>query len=167
MTSPIRVISLGSVWEIDPELMRYRRYPKVEKPRDNPAWADQRAGALQDFVWHPMTALPYVRGPFPSQATGYNNRLFIQTRRTTMRMTAVTFSVNVTFFGEDPPRRADVERMAEAFHERLLAAASEEQFEQYGSFSVDDVDASAPRRVRTSRHAPPPRPSQDMWDEAK
>ena len=57
----LRVESLGSVWEIDLSLMRYRRYPKEERPREFPEWSDERAGALQDFVWHPMSAKPFVK----------------------------------------------------------------------------------------------------------
>lgn len=47
-----RIETVGSIFEIDEDLMRYRRWPKQEAPRDNPEWSDSRAGALQDFVWH-------------------------------------------------------------------------------------------------------------------
>lgn len=50
----LRVTSFGSIWEIDEDLMRYRRYPRREQPRERAEWSDERAGALQDFVWHPM-----------------------------------------------------------------------------------------------------------------
>jgi hypothetical protein len=48
----VRVESSGSFWEIDEDLMRYRRWPKSEKPREDPDWGDENAGALQDIVWH-------------------------------------------------------------------------------------------------------------------
>ena len=49
-----RIESLGSVWEIDEDDLRYRRFPKNEAPRENPEWGGPEAGALQDFVWHPF-----------------------------------------------------------------------------------------------------------------
>lgn len=55
-----KVESLGSIWEIDTLDMRYRRWPKNEAPRKKPEWSDERAGALQDVVWHPMRALPFL-----------------------------------------------------------------------------------------------------------
>ena len=51
----VRVESLGSVWEIDENLNRYRRFPKTETGREKPEWSDERAGALQDAVWHDFT----------------------------------------------------------------------------------------------------------------
>lgn len=48
----VRVESDGSFWEIDEDLMRYRRWPKAEKPREDPDWGNENAGALQDLVWH-------------------------------------------------------------------------------------------------------------------
>lgn len=48
----LRIESLGSIWEIDEEMLRYRRWPKQEAPREKPEWSDDRAGKLQDFVWH-------------------------------------------------------------------------------------------------------------------
>jgi hypothetical protein len=57
----LRVESFGSVWEIDLSLNRYRRYPREERPREREEWSDERAGALQDFVWHPISARPFVK----------------------------------------------------------------------------------------------------------
>jgi len=48
----VRVESHGSVWTFDTELKRYMRLPKQEAPRERPEWSDERAGALQDVVWH-------------------------------------------------------------------------------------------------------------------
>ncbi len=48
----MRIESFGSIWEIDEEDHRYRRWPKQEAPREHAEWSDERAGALQDFVWH-------------------------------------------------------------------------------------------------------------------
>lgn len=50
----VRIESVGSVWEIDEDDLRYRRWPKTEGPRENPEWGGPDAGALQDFVWHPF-----------------------------------------------------------------------------------------------------------------
>lgn len=47
-----RIESRGSFWEIDEDLLQYRRWPKQEAPREQPGWS---TGVLQDFVW-----LPYV-----------------------------------------------------------------------------------------------------------
>lgn len=49
----IRIETQGSVFEIDEDDLRYRRFPKQEAPRERPEWSDDRAGVLQDFVWHP------------------------------------------------------------------------------------------------------------------
>ena len=38
--------------EIDDDLLRYRRLPKHEMGRERPEWSDERAGILQDAVWH-------------------------------------------------------------------------------------------------------------------
>jgi hypothetical protein len=46
-----RVESTGSIWEIDVEDMRYRRFPKEESPREKPEWGNSEDG-LKDFVWH-------------------------------------------------------------------------------------------------------------------
>lgn len=51
-----RVESRGSIWEIDEVLMRYRRFPREEKPREDPSWGGPDAGALQDFAWHEFTS---------------------------------------------------------------------------------------------------------------
>lgn len=48
-----RIETMGSIFEIDEDDLRYRRFPKHEGPREKPEWSDERAGALQDAVWHP------------------------------------------------------------------------------------------------------------------
>ena len=63
-----RIESIGSYWEIDEDLKRYRRWPKEETPRPN-EWGGPEAGALQDLVWHeyhevtftPMTSMGLAR----------------------------------------------------------------------------------------------------------
>jgi len=50
------ITTLGSFWEIDEENARYRRAPRGVGKREDPAWGDERAGALQDEVWHPYTS---------------------------------------------------------------------------------------------------------------
>ncbi len=47
-----RIVSVGSLWDFDALLGRYRRMPKVERPRARPEWGDERAGDCEDFVWH-------------------------------------------------------------------------------------------------------------------
>lgn len=62
----VRVETVGSVWWFDETTHEYLRLPREEKPREKPEWSDERAGPLQDAVWH-----PYVRwetGKHP----GYN-----------------------------------------------------------------------------------------------
>jgi hypothetical protein len=54
-----RVVTAGSIFELDDDLRRYRRYPNREQPREKPEWSDERAGVLQDFVWHPMVSWHY------------------------------------------------------------------------------------------------------------
>lgn len=51
-TGITRVESHGSMWMIDNDLRRYCRFPKHEGPREKPEWSDERAGKLQDAVWH-------------------------------------------------------------------------------------------------------------------
>lgn len=48
-----RIETLGSIFEIDELDRRYRRFPKHEAPRERPEWSDERAGRLQDGIWHP------------------------------------------------------------------------------------------------------------------
>ena len=48
------VVSKGSNIWLDDAAMEYLRLPKGETPRERPEWSDERAGALQDAVWHPM-----------------------------------------------------------------------------------------------------------------
>lgn len=48
-----RIETVGSVFEIDENDMRYRRFPKVEAPREKPDWS---TGILQDGVWHPYVS---------------------------------------------------------------------------------------------------------------
>lgn len=50
----IRVRTLGSVFEIDEALGRYRRMPREERPRERPEWGGPDAGPLRDFAWLPM-----------------------------------------------------------------------------------------------------------------
>lgn len=52
----VTVETLGSFFWIDDTLSRYTRLPKHEAPRERPEWSDERAGVLQDAVWHPMVA---------------------------------------------------------------------------------------------------------------
>lgn len=54
MTTTI-VATLGSYWEFDEENKRYRRAPRGEGKRENPAWGDERAGIMEDQVWHPYS----------------------------------------------------------------------------------------------------------------
>ena len=46
---------MGSLWWIDDDLDEYMRLPKHEGPRERAEWSDERAGSLEDGVWHPMT----------------------------------------------------------------------------------------------------------------
>jgi hypothetical protein len=48
----VRIETSGSLWVFDEELLRYQRMPKEERPREREEWSDERAGSLQDFVWH-------------------------------------------------------------------------------------------------------------------
>lgn len=48
-----RIESKGSIWWFDEQAREYLRLPRVEQPRERPEWSDERAGALQDAVWHP------------------------------------------------------------------------------------------------------------------
>lgn len=50
-----RIETDGSVWLIDEGAMRYCRFPKTEAGRELPEWGDERAGVLQDAVWHDMS----------------------------------------------------------------------------------------------------------------
>ncbi len=49
----VKIESEGSYWWIDERSKEYMRLPKEEKPRERPEWGDERAGALQDAIWHP------------------------------------------------------------------------------------------------------------------
>jgi hypothetical protein len=51
----IRVETLGSWWLIDEVNLRYCRFPKTEGGRERPEWGDERAGMLQDAIWHEFT----------------------------------------------------------------------------------------------------------------
>jgi hypothetical protein len=53
MEQMIRVESIGSIWWIDEENMKYSRTPKVERPRDFPANGD--GTPLKDLKWFPFT----------------------------------------------------------------------------------------------------------------
>lgn len=52
----VKVETLGSFFWLDESAMAYARLPKHEAPRERPEWSDERAGVLQDAVWHPMVA---------------------------------------------------------------------------------------------------------------
>jgi hypothetical protein len=52
-TDMVKIESVGSFWEFDTTLHRYRRWPKNEGPRERPEWSPP-SGPLQDFVWHDM-----------------------------------------------------------------------------------------------------------------
>lgn len=62
----VTVESKGSMWYLDDSLGRFLRLPKHEAPREKAEWSDERAGILQDAVWHPMVR--WEIGPHP----GYN-----------------------------------------------------------------------------------------------
>lgn len=62
MNRPVRIETGGSIFEIDEDMDRYRRFPKNEGPREKPEWSDERAGALQDAVWHPFVKWGYRSG---------------------------------------------------------------------------------------------------------
>jgi hypothetical protein len=64
----IKYVTKGSVVWLDEAQLRYLRLPKVEGPRDRPEWSDERAGALQDAVWHPYTS--WSVGPYPNHGAG-------------------------------------------------------------------------------------------------
>jgi len=49
-----KVETRGSLWWFDDTAHEYLRLPRVEQPRERPEWSDERAGVLQDAVWHPM-----------------------------------------------------------------------------------------------------------------
>ncbi|MGH1490555.1 MAG: hypothetical protein ACRBK7_14390 [Acidimicrobiales bacterium] len=53
----------SNVW-LDGTAGEYPRLPLGEAPRERPEWSDDRAGVLQDAVWHPMTG--WRVGPAPS-----------------------------------------------------------------------------------------------------
>lgn len=59
----IKVETKGSFFWLDEAAGEYLRLPKEERPRERPEWSDERAGALQDAVWHPMVG--WRIGPFP------------------------------------------------------------------------------------------------------
>lgn len=57
-----RVESIGSVWWFDEAAGEYLRLPRNEQPREHPEWSDERAGALQDAVWHPYADVSFTHG---------------------------------------------------------------------------------------------------------
>lgn len=59
----IKVETKGSFFWIDEAACEYLRLPKEERPRERAEWSDERAGALQDGVWHPMAG--WRIGPHP------------------------------------------------------------------------------------------------------
>lgn len=48
-----KIESKGSYWWFDEVAHLYMRLPKEEQPRERAEWSDERAGVLQDAVWHP------------------------------------------------------------------------------------------------------------------
>jgi hypothetical protein len=68
----VRVETVGSVWLIDETEGRYCRFPLEEKPRERAEWGDERAGDLQDLVWHDFAGQWRI--------DDYTGRLFIETR---------------------------------------------------------------------------------------
>ena len=48
----IIIKSLDSTWTFDEVLKRYMRLPLNESPREFPEWSDERAGPVQDGIWH-------------------------------------------------------------------------------------------------------------------
>ena len=68
------VVTKGShVW-LDDAAGEYLRLPKTEGPRERAEWSDERAGPLQDAVWHPMVA--WRIGPHPAAAQRPQDRRF-------------------------------------------------------------------------------------------
>ena len=85
------VVTEGSRWEFWETEHKYRRSPRNEASRENPAWGGPEAGPMQDFVWHPFTdwyvsggtgwtklviLLPdgrRIRAPWPNATTGVSH----------------------------------------------------------------------------------------------
>lgn len=68
----VKIESIGSFWWFDEATHEYMRLPKNEMPRERPDWSDERAGVLQDAVWHPYVS--YSIGPVSLHMSG----LFIE-----------------------------------------------------------------------------------------
>jgi hypothetical protein len=43
------------MWEIDLDLLRYRRWPKAEGPREEPFKSYSDGTKLEDLIWHDCT----------------------------------------------------------------------------------------------------------------
>lgn len=76
----IKIETNGSLWWFDETAHQYMRLPKNELPRERAEWSDERAGVLQDAVWHPyidywvVTDRAFVNGLFighPDGRTSY------------------------------------------------------------------------------------------------
>lgn len=65
--------TLGSYWLFNENEKKYCRMPKGEQPREFPEWGDERAGPLQDFVWHEYVKWDWFESfdPFSSQLVTY------------------------------------------------------------------------------------------------
>lgn len=48
----IKVESKGSYWWFDELNHKYMRLPKQEAPREKKEWGNEKAGVLQDAIWH-------------------------------------------------------------------------------------------------------------------
>ena len=70
----LRVVTRGSVVWIDDAGLRYHRLPLEEQPRERAEWSDERAGPLQDAVWHPMSS--WHLGSYPSHVGGGTTCMF-------------------------------------------------------------------------------------------
>lgn len=61
----VRVETWGSYWWFDETAKEYLRLPKAESPREKPEWSDERAGVLQDAVWHPYESFEVDEDGWP------------------------------------------------------------------------------------------------------
>lgn len=65
----VKVETLGSFVWLDEAAGQYLRTPKEEAPREKAEWSDERAGRLQDGVWHEMITWSIDRHPAHSGRT--------------------------------------------------------------------------------------------------
>ncbi len=61
-TGARKIETNGSFWFFDEVNRKYLRMPKQEGPRERPEWGDERAGLLQDLVWHDYADWKVVHG---------------------------------------------------------------------------------------------------------